>query len=146
MTREFRAGSQEVLLRNISLKIYWLQLEHVKFLNFRCGHSYHKGCLQSIGSVHVIDGEDSWICYLCSHRKRGQFQSTRFHRSLSNRGQPKSKDVSRNSIFSHNNFSCINFIVCNLFEIKGWKILEWNADVFHNILFCTVEYFCWSPA
>uniref|UniRef100_A0A8W8L325 RING-type domain-containing protein n=2 Tax=Magallana TaxID=2171616 RepID=A0A8W8L325_MAGGI len=60
---------------------------------FRCGHSYHKGCLQSIGSVHVIDGEDSWVCFLCSHRKRGQYQSTRFHRSHSNRGQPKGKDI-----------------------------------------------------
>uniref|UniRef100_A0A8W8L728 Vps8 RING finger domain-containing protein n=1 Tax=Magallana gigas TaxID=29159 RepID=A0A8W8L728_MAGGI len=59
-----------------------------------CGHSYHKGCLQSIGSVHVIDGEDSWVCFLCSHRKRGRYQSTIFHHSHSNRGQPKGKDMS----------------------------------------------------
>ncbi|KAL3853951.1 hypothetical protein ACJMK2_013245 [Sinanodonta woodiana] len=51
---------------------------------FRCGHSYHKGCLQALGSLHVIDGEDTYVCYLCSHSKRGKVQSSRFHRSLSN--------------------------------------------------------------
>nr|XP_022322565.1 vacuolar protein sorting-associated protein 8 homolog [Crassostrea virginica] len=77
---------------SLCTKQYINQNETDTVVIFRCGHSYHKGCLQSVGSVHVIDGEDSWICFLCSHRKRGQFQSTRFHRSLSNRGQPKGKD------------------------------------------------------
>ena len=83
------------MLAYINCNAQYKKMFIVKCLLYsRCGHSYHKGCLQSVGSVHVIDGEDSWICFLCSHRKRGQFQSTRFHRSLSNRGQPKGKDVS----------------------------------------------------
>ncbi|XP_052234778.1 vacuolar protein sorting-associated protein 8 homolog isoform X2 [Dreissena polymorpha] len=51
---------------------------------FRCGHTYHSSCLQAVGSLHVLGGEDTYACYLCSHTQRGQVQSTRFHRSLSN--------------------------------------------------------------
>ncbi|XP_014767622.1 vacuolar protein sorting-associated protein 8 homolog isoform X2 [Octopus bimaculoides] len=51
-------------------------------LIFRCGHSYHTSCLRGIGSLHVIDGEDFWSCYLCSNsKKKGRTQSTRFHRA-----------------------------------------------------------------
>ena len=57
---------------------------HFCFTLHRCGHSYHSTCLQAVGSVPVIDGEDTYVCYLCSHTKRGQTQSSRFHRSLSN--------------------------------------------------------------
>ena len=49
----------------------------------------------------MIDGEDTYVCYLCSHTKRGQTQSSRFHRSLSNSmqadkisKQEKAKEVS----------------------------------------------------
>ncbi|XP_053385368.1 vacuolar protein sorting-associated protein 8 homolog [Mercenaria mercenaria] len=51
---------------------------------FRCSHIYHSSCLQAIGSVHCIVGEDTYVCYLCSHTKRGQTQCSRFHRYLSN--------------------------------------------------------------
>ena len=53
-------------------------------IHFRCGHCYHRQCLQAVGSLHVIDNEEMYVCYLCSHTKRGKTQSTRFHRSLSN--------------------------------------------------------------
>jgi hypothetical protein len=33
---------------------------------------------------HVIDGEDTYVCYLFSHTKRGQTQTLRLNRSLSN--------------------------------------------------------------
>ncbi|XP_071103447.1 vacuolar protein sorting-associated protein 8 homolog [Haliotis cracherodii] len=55
---------------------------------FRCGHSYHIACLRVLGSIHVIDGEETWVCYLCSNAKRtGRLHSSRFHRSLSNPSQ-----------------------------------------------------------
>ncbi|GAB1606858.1 vacuolar protein sorting-associated protein 8 homolog isoform X3 [Argonauta hians] len=51
-------------------------------LVFRCGHSYHTSCLRGIGSVHVIDTEEFWTCYLCCNsKKKGRTQSTRFHRA-----------------------------------------------------------------
>lgn len=101
--------TKKFLFRN-ALREYWIKTIYIQYLNqkmieificflyIRCGHSYHKGCQQSIGSVHVIDGEDTWVCFLCSHRKRGQYQSTRFHRSHSNRGQPKGKDRCKLSV------------------------------------------------
>ncbi|CAE1274106.1 VPS8 [Acanthosepion pharaonis] len=50
---------------------------------FRCGHSYHTGCLRGIGSLHIIDGEELWSCHLCNSSKRGRTQSTRFHKASS---------------------------------------------------------------
>ncbi|XP_070185455.1 vacuolar protein sorting-associated protein 8 homolog isoform X3 [Littorina saxatilis] len=56
---------------------------------FRCGHCYHEPCLRAVGSIHLLDGEETFCCYLCSNAKRsgGQLTSTRFHRSLSNPSQ-----------------------------------------------------------
>ncbi|KAL4217419.1 Vacuolar protein sorting-associated protein 8 [Mactra antiquata] len=68
----------------ICVKKFMNQQDVDQVLVFRCGHSYHSACLQAVGSVHVISGEDTYVCYLCSHTKRGQTQSSRFHRSLSN--------------------------------------------------------------
>ncbi|KAK7507486.1 hypothetical protein BaRGS_00001421 [Batillaria attramentaria] len=53
---------------------------------FRCGHCYHEPCLRAVGSIHVLEGEETFVCYLCSNAKRtgGRLTSTRFHRSLSN--------------------------------------------------------------
>ena len=55
----------------------------------RCGHCYHEPCLRAVGSIHVLDGEETFVCYLCSNAKRsgGRLTSTRFHRSLSNPSQ-----------------------------------------------------------
>ncbi|XP_052813444.1 vacuolar protein sorting-associated protein 8 homolog isoform X3 [Mya arenaria] len=68
----------------ICVKRFINQQDSDTVIVFRCGHSYHSNCLQAVGSVHVIDGEDTYVCYLCSNSKRGQTQSSRFHRSLSN--------------------------------------------------------------
>ncbi|KAL8564240.1 hypothetical protein ACOMHN_050851 [Nucella lapillus] len=56
---------------------------------FRCGHCYHEPCLRAVGSIHVLEGEETFVCYLCSNAKRsgGRLTSTRFHRSLSNPAQ-----------------------------------------------------------
>ncbi|XP_041374342.1 vacuolar protein sorting-associated protein 8 homolog isoform X2 [Gigantopelta aegis] len=55
---------------------------------FRCSHSYHVPCLRALGSVHMIDGDEMLVCYLCCNAKRtGQLHSSRFHRSLSNPAQ-----------------------------------------------------------
>ena len=52
------------MLAYINCNAQYKKMFIVKCLLYsRCGHSYHKGCLQSVGSVHVIDGEDSWICF-----------------------------------------------------------------------------------
>ncbi|XP_063412679.1 vacuolar protein sorting-associated protein 8 homolog [Mytilus trossulus] len=72
---------------NLCNKMFINQNETDSVVVFRCGHSYHLPCLRSVGSVHVMDGEEMWACYLCSHSKRGRIQSTRFHRSLSNANQ-----------------------------------------------------------
>ncbi|VDI47973.1 vacuolar protein sorting-associated protein 8 [Mytilus galloprovincialis] len=72
---------------NLCNKLFINQNETDSVVVFRCGHSYHLPCLRSVGSVHVMDGEEMWACYLCSHSKRGRIQSTRFHRSLSNPNQ-----------------------------------------------------------
>ncbi|KAK6181620.1 hypothetical protein SNE40_009442 [Patella caerulea] len=51
---------------------------------FRCSHCYHIGCLRSVGSVHVIDGYDNLVCYICNNaRKSGRLQSSRFYRHIS---------------------------------------------------------------
>ncbi|GFO47915.1 vacuolar protein sorting-associated protein 8-like protein [Plakobranchus ocellatus] len=56
-------------------------------LVFRCGHSYHMACLRAVGSMHVLDGEEVWVCYLCSNTRRARgLTSSRFHRSLSGSG------------------------------------------------------------
>ncbi|CAC5412316.1 VPS8 [Mytilus coruscus] len=72
---------------NLCNKLFINQNETDSVVVFRCGHSYHLPCLRSVGSVHVMDGEEMWACYLCSHSKRGRIQSTRFHRSLSHPNQ-----------------------------------------------------------
>ena len=64
---------------------------------FRCGHSYHLPCLRSVVSVHIMDGEEMWACYLCSHSKRGRIHSTRFHRSLSNVSQAAAQTIKEKS-------------------------------------------------
>ncbi|ESO93558.1 hypothetical protein LOTGIDRAFT_215952 [Lottia gigantea] len=52
---------------------------------FRCCHSYHLQCLRSVGSIHVIEGFETWVCFTCNNaRKTGRLQSSRFHRYLSN--------------------------------------------------------------
>ncbi|XP_035826479.1 vacuolar protein sorting-associated protein 8 homolog isoform X2 [Aplysia californica] len=54
-------------------------------LVFRCGHSYHMPCLRAVGSIHVLDGEELWLCYHCSNSRSSRtVTSSRFHRSLSN--------------------------------------------------------------
>lgn len=65
----------------------------------------------------MLDSEDVWTCYLCSHTKRGQVQSSRFHRSLSNPNQAtqhpireKTKEVS----LQNKSWSLVNLTV---FEI-----------------------------
>ncbi|XP_013089193.2 vacuolar protein sorting-associated protein 8 homolog [Biomphalaria glabrata] len=55
---------------------------------FRCGHTYHTPCLRAVGSIHVLEGEEVWVCYQCSNTRRSRnVTSTRFHRSLSNPSQ-----------------------------------------------------------
>ncbi|XP_059149378.1 vacuolar protein sorting-associated protein 8 homolog [Physella acuta] len=57
-------------------------------LVFRCGHVYHTPCLRAVGSIHVLDGEEVWVCYQCSNTRRTRnITSSRFHRSLSNPNQ-----------------------------------------------------------
>ncbi|BFY99915.1 hypothetical protein BsWGS_02955 [Bradybaena similaris] len=57
-------------------------------LVFRCGHSYHTPCLRAVGSIHVFDGDEMWVCYQCNNTRRSHnITSSRFHRSLSNAGQ-----------------------------------------------------------
>ncbi|CAL1539613.1 unnamed protein product [Lymnaea stagnalis] len=57
-------------------------------LVFRCGHTYHTPCLRAVGSIHMLDGEEVWVCYQCSNTRRSRnTTSTRFHRSLSNPSQ-----------------------------------------------------------
>ncbi|XP_064597923.1 vacuolar protein sorting-associated protein 8 homolog [Liolophura sinensis] len=67
---------------NMCSKHYSGILESEAIIVFRCGHSYHTNCLQSVGSVHLVEGEEVWVCYLCSNMKRGRLHSTRFHRAL----------------------------------------------------------------
>lgn len=78
---------------NLCNKQFLTQTEMDTVVVFRCGHSYHQECLRSVGSVHMLDSEDMWACYLCSHTKRGQVQSSRFHRSLSNPHQAAPKAI-----------------------------------------------------
>ncbi|KAL5005898.1 hypothetical protein ScPMuIL_017056 [Solemya velum] len=72
---------------SLCTKVFINQKDTNSIIIFRCGHSYHVECLRSVGSVHMIDGDETWVCYLCSHSKRGQLPSTRFHRALSNPSQ-----------------------------------------------------------
>ncbi|WAR10580.1 VPS8-like protein [Mya arenaria] len=44
----------------ICVKRFINQQDSDTVIVFRCGHSYHSNCLQAVGSVHVIDGEDTY--------------------------------------------------------------------------------------
>ncbi|PVD38848.1 hypothetical protein C0Q70_01472 [Pomacea canaliculata] len=81
--RGFVPRSEACNLCNSDFTGYVQPSESDPVIVFRCGHCYHEPCLRAVGSIHVLEGEETFVCYLCSSAKRsGRLTSTRFHRSL----------------------------------------------------------------
>ncbi|XP_069107470.1 vacuolar protein sorting-associated protein 8 homolog isoform X1 [Argopecten irradians] len=98
---------------NLCNKPFTSQSDTDSIIVFRCGHGYHLGCLRSVGSVHLLDGEELWACYLCSHTKRGHVHSSRFHRSLSNTAQSlhhTHKDKPKEMSFDPQHLQAIDYV------------------------------------
>ncbi|XP_064646589.1 vacuolar protein sorting-associated protein 8 homolog isoform X2 [Lineus longissimus] len=73
---------------NTCYKQYNTLANNESIVVFRCGHGYHTQCLYGTDSYHIIDGEEVWVCFLCTSTKRGHTsQAPHLLRSLSNPGQ-----------------------------------------------------------